>query len=99
MRTKIKDIKVINKDKLLYILYKYSNRIFELQIEAKTSMYRRHLKGKEAVVAFLTDVDTKNYLAFKKAVESISWETIDKLFDEKVNEIEFNNGKQLTLWK
>ena len=98
-RLKIKNIVVINKEKLIYTLYKYNNRIFELQIVSRGTKYRRHLKNKEAAVAFLTETDTKNYLKFRKEVEQISWEMIDNLFNEKINEIEFNNGKQLTIWQ
>lgn len=98
-RLKIKNIIVINNEKLVYTLYKYTNRIFELQIVSRGINYQRHLKNKEAAVAFLTETDTKNYLKFRKEVEQINWETIDNLFNEKVKEIEFNNGKQLTLWQ
>ena len=98
-RLKIKNIVVINNEKLVYILYKYTNRIFELQIVSRETNYQRHLKNKEAAVAFLTEIDTKNYLNFRKEVEKISWETIDNLFDEKIKEVEFNNGKQLTIWQ
>ena len=98
-RLKIKNIVVINKEKLIYTLYEYNNRIFELQIVSRGTKYRRHLKNKEAAVAFLTETDTKNYLKFRKEVEQISWEMIDNLFNEKINEIEFNNGKQLTIWQ
>lgn len=98
-RLKIKNIVVINDEKLIYTLYKYTNRIFELQIVSRETNYQRHLKNKEAAIAFLTEIDTKNYLKFRKEVEQISWETIDNLFDEKIKEVEFNNGKQLTLWQ
>lgn len=98
-RLKIKNIVVINNEKLIYTLYKYNNRIFELQIVSRETNYKRHLKNKEAVAAFLTETDTKNYLKFRKEVESISWEMIDNLFKEKIEEVEFNNGKQLTLWQ
>lgn len=98
-RLKIKNIVVINKEKLIYTLYRYNNRIFELQIVSHETSYKRHLKNKEAAIAFLTEIDTKNYLKFRKEVEKISWETIDNLFNEKIKEIEFNNGKQLTLWQ
>lgn len=98
-RLKIKNIVVINNEKLIYTLYKYTNRIFELQIVSRETNYQRHLKNKEAAVAFLTEIDTKNYLNFRKEVEKISWETIDNLFNEKINEVEFNNGKQLTIWQ
>ena len=97
-RLKIKNIVVINNEKLVYTLYKYTNRIFELQIISRGTNYQRHLKNKEAAVAFLTEIDTKNYLKFRKEVENINWEIIDNLFNEKIKEIEFNNGKQLTLW-
>lgn len=97
-RLKIKNIVVINNEKLVYTLYKYTNRIFELQIVSHETNYKRHLKNKEAAVAFLTEIDTKNYLKFKKEVEQTSWEIIDNLFNEKINEVEFNNGKQLKLW-
>ena len=96
-RLKIKNIVVINNEKMIYTLYKYNNRIFELQIVSRETNYQRHLKNKEAAVAFLTETDTKNYLNFRKEVEKISWETIDNLFDEKIKEVEFNNGKQLTI--
>lgn len=99
MRTKIKNLVVIDGDKMIYTLYRYNNRIFELQIASRVTGYRRHLKNKEAVVAFLTEVDTKNYIKFRTEVESISWETIDQLFDEKVKEVEHNNGKQLSIWQ
>lgn len=98
-RLKIKNIVVINNEKLIYTLYKYTNRIFELQIVSREAKYQRYLKNKEAAVAFLTEIDTKNYLKFRKEVDNISWETIDNLFDEKVKEVEYNNGKQLTLWQ
>lgn len=98
-RLKIKNIVVINKEKLIYTLYKYNNRIFELQIASRETNYKRHLKNKEAAVAFLTEIDTKNYLKFRKEVENINWETIDNLFDEKVNEVNYNNGIQLELWQ
>lgn len=98
-RLKIRNIVVINNEKLVYTLYKYTNRIFELQIVSRGTNYQRHLKNKEAAVAFLTETDTKNYLKFRKEVENISWEMIDNLFNEKVKEVEFNNGKQLTLWQ
>lgn len=97
-RLKIKNIVVINKERLSYTLYRYNNRIFELQIISHDTNYKRHLKNKEAAVAFLTETDTKNYLKFRKEVENVNWETIDNLFDEKVKEIEYNNGKQLTIW-
>ena len=97
-RLKIKNIVVINNEKLIYTLYKYSNRIFELQIVSRETNYQKHLKNKEAAVAFLAEIDTKNYLKFRKEVDQISWETIDNLFNEKIKEVEFNNGKQLTLW-
>ena len=90
-KLKIKNIVVINKEKLIYTLYKYNNRIFELQITSRETRYKRHLKNKEAAVAFLTEIDTKNYLKFRKEVENISWETIDNLFNEKVNEVNYNN--------
>lgn len=98
-RLKIKNIVVINNEKLVYTLYKYTNRIFELQIVSRETNYQRHLKNKEAAIAFLTETDTKNYLKFRKEVEQISWETIDNLFNEKIKEVEFNNGKQLTIWQ
>lgn len=98
-RLKIKNVVVNNNEKFLYTLYKYNNRIFELQIVSRETNYKKHLKNKEAAVAFLTEIDTKNYLKFRKEVEQISWETIDNLFNEKVKEIEFNNGKQLTIWQ
>lgn len=95
---KIKNVVVINKEKLLYTLYRYNNRTFELQIISYDTNYRRHLKNKEAAVAFLTETDTKNYLKFRKEVENVNWETIDSLFDEKIKEVEYNNGKQLKIW-
>lgn len=98
-RLKIKNIVVINKEKLIYTLYKYNNRIFELQIDSYKTNYKKHLKNKEAAVAFLTEIDTKNYLKFRKEVENINWEMIDNLFNEKIKEVEYNNGKQLTLWQ
>lgn len=98
-RLKIKNIVVINNEKMIYTLYKYNNRVYELQIVSRKTNYQKHLKNKEAAVAFLTEIDTKNYLKFRKEVEQISWETIDNLFNEKVKEVEFNNGKQLTLWQ
>ena len=98
-RLKIKNVVVINNEKLIYTLYKYNNRIFELQIVSRETNYKKHLKNKEAAVAFLTEIDTKNYLKFRKEVEQINWETIDNLFNEKIKEVEFNNGKQLTLWQ
>lgn len=98
MRAKIKNLVVINGDKMIYTLYKYSNRTFELQIVSQVTNYKRHLKNKEAAVAFLTEVDTKNYINFRTAVENTSWRTIDQFFDEKINEVETNNGKQLTIW-
>lgn len=97
MRTKIKDIKVIDGDKMLYTLYMYNSRIFELQIKSYNTGYRRHLKNKEAIVAFLIDIHTGKYLVFKKAVEKITWEEIDNLVNEKIKEVEFNNGVQLKL--
>ena len=98
-RLKIKNIVVINNEKMIYTLYRYNNRVYELQIVSRETNYQRHLKNKEAAVAFLTETDTKNYLNFRKEVEKISWETIDNLFDEKIKEVEFNNGKQLKLWQ
>ena len=98
-RLKIKNVVVINKEELIYTLYKYNNRIFELQIASRETNYKRHLKNKEAAVAFLTEIDTKNYLKFRKEVEDISWEIIDNLFKEKIEEVEYNNGKQLKLWQ
>lgn len=98
-RLKIKNVVVINNEKFIYTLYKYNNRIFELQIVSRGTKYQRHLKNKEAAVAFLTEVDTKNYLKFRNEVKDISWEMIDNLFDEKVKEVEHNNGEQLTLWQ
>lgn len=98
-RLKIKNVVVINNEKFLYTLYKYNNRIFELQIVSRETNHKKHLKNKEAAVAFLTEIDTKNYLKFRKEVENISWEMIDNLFNEKIKEVEFNNGKQLTLWQ
>lgn len=98
-RLKIKNIVVINKEKLIYTLYKYNNRIFELQIVSYKTNYKKHLKNKEAAVAFLTEIDTKNYLKFRKEVENINWEMIDNLFNEKIKEVEYNNGKQLTIWQ
>lgn len=98
-RLKIKNIVVINNEKMIYTLYRYNNRIYELQIVSHGTKYTRHLKNKEAAVAFLTETDTKNYLKFRKEVEKISWETIDNLFEEKIKEVEFNNGIQLKLWQ
>lgn len=98
-RLKIKNIVVINNEKMIYTLYKYNNRVYELQIVSRGTNYQRHLKNKEAAVAFLTEIDTKNYLKFRKEVEQINWKTIDDLFNEKIKEVEFNNGKQLTLWQ
>ena len=97
MKTKIKDIKVINGDKMLYTLYMYNNRIFELQIKSYNTGYCRHLKNKEAIVAFLVEVHTKKTLVFKEAVEKITWEEIDNLVNEKIKEVEYNNGVQLKL--
>ena len=97
MRTKIKDIKVIDEDKMLYTLYMYNNRIFELQIKSYNTGYCKHLKNKEAIVAFLIDIHTRKYLVFKEAVEKITWEEIDNLVNEKIKEVEFNNGVQLKL--
>lgn len=97
MRTKIKDIKVIDGDKMLYTLYMYNNRIFELQIKSYNTGYCRHLKNKEAIVAFLVDVHTKKTLVFKEAVEKITWEEIDNIINEKFKEVEYNNGVQLKL--
>ena len=74
MRTKIKDVKVIDGDKMLYTLYMYNNRIFELQIKSYNTGYCRHLKNKEAIVAFLVDIHTRKYLVFKEAVEKITCE-------------------------
>ena len=98
-RLKIKNVVVNNNEKFLYTLYKYNNRIFELQIVSRETNYKRHLKNKEAAVAFLTEIDTKNYLKFRKEVENISWEIIDNLFEEKINEVNYNNGIQLNLWQ
>jgi hypothetical protein len=98
-RLKIKNIVVIDNEKFLYTLYKYNNRIFELQIVSRETNYKKHLKNKEAAVAFLTEINTKNYLKFRKEVNSISWEMIDNLFKEKIEEVEYNNGKQLTIWQ
>ena len=98
-KLKIKNIVVINNEKLIYTLIKYTDRIFELQIVSRKTNYQRHLSNKEAAVAFLTEIDTKNYSKFRKEVENTSWEMIDNLFDEKIKEVEFNNGKQLKLWQ
>ena len=57
------------------------------------------LKTKKQQLHFLTEIDTKNYLKFRKEVENISWEMIDNLFNEKIKEVEYNNGKQLTIWQ
>lgn len=97
MRVKIKDIKVIDGDKMIYTLYMYNNRIFELQIKSYNTRYTRHLKNKEAIVAFLLDIHTKKYLTFKEAVEKITWEEIDNVINEKFKEVEYNNGVQLKL--
>lgn len=51
-RLKIKNIVVINNEKLIYTLYKYNNRIYELNIVSRGTKYTRHLKNKEAAVAF-----------------------------------------------
>ena len=82
---------------MLYTLYMYNNRIFELQIKSYNTRYCRHLKNKEAIVAFLVDVHTKKYLAFKEEVEKITWEEIDNMVNEKIKEVEFNNSVQLKL--
>ena len=82
---------------MLYTLYMYNNRIFELQIKSYNTGYYRHLKNKEAIVAFLIDVHIKRTLVFKEAVENITWEEIDKLINEKFKEVEYNNGVQLKL--
>ncbi len=97
MRTKIRDVKVIDGDKMMYTLYMYNNRIFELQIKSFNTGYTRHLKNKEAIVAFMIDIHTKKTLAFKEAVAKISWEEIDQLIDAKFKEVEYNNGIQLKL--
>ena len=82
---------------MMYTLYRYNNRIYELQIKSYNTGYTRHLKNKEAIVAFLIDIHTKKYLIFKEAVEKITWEEIDNIIDEKFKEVEFNNGIQLKL--
>lgn len=97
MRLKIKDIKVIEGDKMMYTLYRYNNRIYELQIKSYNTGYTRHLKNKEAIVAFLMDIHTKKYLIFKEAVEKMTWEEIDNIVEEKFKEVEYNNGTQLKL--
>ena len=95
VRTKIKVVKVIDGDKMLYTLYMYNSRIFELQIKSYNTGYCRHLKNKEAIVAFLVDIHTRKYLVFKEAVEKITWEEIDNLVNEKIKAVEFNNGNYL----
>lgn len=95
-RLRIIDYKKINGELLKYIIYQYNERRFELTIKGR--IYNRHLKDKEAAVAFLTDVDTKKYLEFKKQCDNLTWETIKEVWDYKIKEVEFNNGKQLTLW-
>lgn len=97
MRYKIRDIKVIDGDKMMYTLYMYNNRIFELQIKSYNTGYTRHLKNKEAIVAFMVDIHTGKTLVFKDAVEKMTWEKIDQLIDAKFKEVEFNNGVQLKL--
>ena len=64
-RLKIKNIVVINNEKLIYTLYKYNKRIFELQIVSRETNYKRHLKNKEAAVAFLTEIGTYYALEYK----------------------------------
>ena len=44
-RLKIKNIVVVNNEKFLYTLYKYNNRIFELQIVSRETNYKKHLKN------------------------------------------------------
>lgn len=97
MRYKIRDIKVIDGDRMMYTLYMYNNRIFELQIKSYNTGYTRHLKNKEAIVAFMVDIHTKKTLVFREAVEKMSWEEIDQLINAKFKEVEFNNGVQLKL--
>ena len=96
MRTKIKNRFRYNETIYDITLYRYNNRIFEGNVTNKN--FNRHLKNKDAVVAFLTETAPTNYLTFKKLVDSISWEEIDNLYNEKVKEIEFNKPKQFTLW-
>lgn len=95
-KLRIIDYKKINGKLLKYTIYQYNERRFELTIQE--GKYRRHLKDKEAAVAFLTDVDTKNYLEFKKECDSLPWEIITEVWDYKIKEVEYNNGKQLTIW-
>lgn len=95
-RLRVIDYKKINGDLLKYIIYQYGERRFELTIQGRA--YYRHLKDKEAAVAFLTDVNTKKYIELKKECDNLTWETISEVWDYKVKEVEFNNGKQLTLW-
>ena len=95
-KLRVIDYKKINGELLKYTIYQYNERRFELTIQGRT--YHRYLKDKEAVTAFLTDVDTKKYLEFKNECDNLTWETITEVWDYKVKEVEFNNGKQLTLW-
>lgn len=97
MRYKIRDIKCIDGDRMMYTLYMYNNRIFELQIKSYNTGYTKHLKNKEAIVAFMIDIHTKKTLVFKEAVERLTWEEIDQIIDAKFKEVEFNNGVQLKL--
>ena len=95
-KLRVIDYKKINGELLKYIIYQYNERRFELTIQGRG--YYRHLINKEAAVAFLTDVDTKKYMELKKECDSITWETIIEVWDYKIKEVEFNNGKQLTIW-
>ena len=96
-KLRVIDYKKINGELLKYIIYQYNERRFELTIQGRK--YHRHLKDKEAVVAFLTDVDTKKYMELKKECDNLTWEIIIEVWDYKIKEVEFNNGKQLTLWE
>lgn len=97
MRTKIRNR--FKQNGIVYdiTLYRYNDRIFEGTVSNRH--FNRHLKNKDAVVAFLTETAPTNYLTFKKIVDSISWEEIDNLYNEKVKEVEFNKPKQFKLWK
>ena len=97
MKMKIKDVKVIDGDKMLYTLYMYNKRVFRLIIKSHNKGYYRHLKNKEAIVAFLINIHTLRTPLFKEAVEKITWEEIDNIINEKFKEVEYNNGIQLKL--
>ena len=71
---------------------------FSNQKEAERAIMKKDWNLIATLVISIAENAIEKYLKFRKEVEDISWEMIDNLFNEKIKEVEFNNGKQLTLW-